>query len=189
MSEIVPLLPRQPVPTLDVGVVGGGRWRLADRHPQSFTMIVVYRGRHCPICARHLGELEALLPDFDKRGVDTIAISTDSLDRAESAKREWGLENLAIGYGLDLRTARQWGLYISTSRGMTKSGLKEPTLFAEPGVFLVKPDGTLYFASVQTMPFARPAFASILSAVDYVLANDYPARGEVVNIEMSQAAE
>jgi hypothetical protein len=39
--------------------------------------------------------------------------------------------------------------------------------------------GTLYFGSVQTMPFARPHFADILAAIDYVLKNNYPARGEV----------
>ena len=55
----------------------------------------------------------------------------------------------------------------------------EPDLFLEPGLFMIRPDGTLYFASVQTMPFARPAFGDILKAVDFVIANDYPARGEV----------
>ena len=43
----------------------------------------------------------------------------------------------------------------------------------------VKKDGSLYFGSVQTMPFARPHFADILPAIDFVLKNNYPARGEV----------
>ncbi|MCU0769463.1 MAG: hypothetical protein MUD07_08855 [Burkholderiaceae bacterium] len=51
-------------------------------------------------------------------------------------------------------------------------------MFAEPGIFLIRPDRTLYFASVQTMPFARPHFADMLPAIDYVIKNDYPARGE-----------
>jgi hypothetical protein len=42
-------------------------------------------------------------------------------------------------------------------------------------------DGTLYFASVQTMPFARPAFGDILGALDFVIAKNYPARGEVTD--------
>lgn len=52
MSEITPLMPRQPVPALEVPTVGGGTWRLADQHPESFTMVVFYRGLHCPICSR-----------------------------------------------------------------------------------------------------------------------------------------
>ena len=58
---------------------------------------------------------------------------------------------------------------------------EEPAIFSEPGLFLVRPDGTLYFGTVQTMPFARPAFDQILGALDFVIAKGYPARGEVVD--------
>jgi len=37
---------------------------------------------------------------------------------------------------------------------------------------------TLYFATAQTMPFARPHFNELLQAMDLVLKSDYPARGE-----------
>ena len=46
---------------------------------------------------------------------------------------------------------------------------------------MIRPDGTLSFGAVQTMPFARPAFGDILKALDFVIANDYPARGEVID--------
>ncbi|HIE89539.1 MAG TPA: AhpC/TSA family protein, partial [Gammaproteobacteria bacterium] len=62
------------------------------------------------------------------------------------------------------------------------AGIEEPSLFVEPGIFLVRPDQTLYFATVQTMPFARPSFGDILKAIDFVIAKDYPARGEVTEI-------
>jgi hypothetical protein len=83
-----------------------------------------------------------------------------------------------FAYGLSLKSARQWGLYISASRGKTSIGIEEPALFSEPGVFLVKPDGTLYYGAVQTMPFARPQFQDLLGAIDFAVAKDYPARGE-----------
>jgi len=83
-----------------------------------------------------------------------------------------------FAYGLSLRSARQWGLYISTSRGQTSIGIDEPGLFSEPAVFLVRPDGTLYYGAVQTMPFARPQFQDLLGAVDFAISKDYPARGE-----------
>ena len=70
---------------------------------------------------------------------------------------------------------------------MTSAGVEEPALFSEPGLFLVRPDGILYFASVQTMPFARPHFSDILAALDFVIAKDYPARGEVVNLPKAAA--
>ncbi len=32
--------------------------------------------------------------------------------------------------------------------------------------------------SVNTMPFARTHFSEILGAIDFIIKNDYPARGE-----------
>lgn len=77
--------------------------------------------------------------------------------------------------------AREWGLYLSEGRGKTSAGVEEPVLFSEPAIYLIRPDGTLYFGSVQTMPFARPHFEDILTAIDFVMKRDYPARGEVVD--------
>jgi peroxiredoxin len=128
-----------------------------------------------------------MLADFAQRGVNVVAVSSDIAERAERARQEWKLPNLRLGYGLDLALARAWGLYISTSRGKTSTGVDEPSLFSEPGLFLVRPDRTLYFASVQTMPFARPHFTDILTAIDFVTAKNYPARGEVVNLPAAAA--
>ena len=86
-----------------------------------------------------------------------------------------------MAYDLDLDKAREWGLYISTSRGKTSTGVVEPDMFSEPALYLIRPDGTLYFGAVQTMPFARPDFAQVLGALDFVMEKDYPARGEVVD--------
>jgi peroxiredoxin len=182
-------MPRQRAPALDVPLVGGGTWSLADQSPENFTMIVVYRGYHCPICKGYLGGLQDMLGDFADQGVNVLILSSDDKERGEKAKAEWQLDKLTVGYGLDLDTARQWGLYISTSRGKTSLGIEEPPLFAEPGLFMIRPDGTIYFATVQTMPFARPHFADILNAVKFVIERDYPARGEVIDHTKAQAAE
>lgn len=181
MTAINPLIPRQPVPALDVSTVGGGTWSLAAQSPENFTMVVFYRGLHCPICSMYLGDLNRRADDFAAKGVDIFVLSSDGEERAAEAKDKWGLDKLALGYGVDLDTARQWGLYISSGRGKTSVGIEEPALFSEPGLYFVRPDGTLYFGTVQTMPFARPAFGDLLKAVEFVLAKDYPARGEIVD--------
>jgi peroxiredoxin len=165
--------PTQPVPDLDVATLDGGRFRLSERSPGAFTMIVVYRGLHCPICKGYLRELDRKLDEFAGRGVDVIAVSTDSEDRAARSRDEWELARLPIGYGLGIEAARQWGLFIS--RGIKET---EPAEFAEPGLFLVRPDRTLYAASIQTMPFARPHFPDVLAAIDFITKNAYPPRGE-----------
>jgi peroxiredoxin len=187
MTDLSPLFPRRKTPALKLSLAGGGSFDLAAETPQHFTLIVFYRGLHCPICKAQLRDLEAKLAQFEKRGVGVIAASSDTKDRAEKARAEWGLANLRVGYGLDLSVARSWGLYISSGRGMTSAGVEEPPLFSEPALYLVRADGTLYFGSVQTMPFARPHFADILSAIDYVLAKNYPARGEVTTLPRQAA--
>jgi peroxiredoxin len=171
-------MPRKPVPGLEFDALDGGRWSLAEQKPQHFTMVVFYRGLHCPICRRYLTELNGMIGDFDKRGVSTVIASNDSRERARETKEKWGLPNLTIGYGVPVEKSREWGLYVSTSRGMTSAGVEEPPLFAEPGLFLVKPDRTLYWASISTMPFARPHFPEIVAAIDFAVSKNYPARGE-----------
>ncbi len=181
MTNITPLMPRQKVPDLTVTTTDGDTWKLSEQSPENFTMVVVYRGLHCPICKGYLNDLNNRLADFNGKGVEVIVISTDDEERTQKAKSSWDLGNLTIAHGFSLDDARDWGLYISTSNGKTSMGVVEPDLFAEPGIFVVRPDGTLYFGSVQTMPFARPQFAEIAGAMDYVIANNYPARGEVVD--------
>jgi peroxiredoxin len=175
------LMPRHPVPALNVPLVTGERFVLGATPGERFDLVVFYRGLHCPICAKYLLELERLVPEFEKRGVKVIAVSSDNEERGKLMAEKVKAQSLRLAYGLSLKSARQWGLYISTSRGKTSIGIDEPQLFSEPGVFIVKPDGTLYYGAVQTMPFARPPFQDLLGAIDFAIANDYPARGEYQN--------
>jgi len=103
-----------------------------------------------------------------------VAVSGDDDEEAATASRdEWGLGQLAVGYGQDVASMREWGLYVSKS---IKEG--EPELFGEPGLFVISPDGTLYAAVLNTMPFGRPRLDEIVGAIRYVNDHDYPARGE-----------
>ncbi|MFQ5994521.1 MAG: peroxiredoxin-like family protein [Acidiferrobacterales bacterium] len=172
------LKPRTRTPELEVETLDSGTWRLSEQKPDNFTMIVAYRGLHCPICRPYVSELDRDAEEFKNRGIEVIALSTDTRERAEQTKDDWKLKHLRIGYGLSIDKAREWGLYISTSRGKTSAGVVEPDRFNEPGLFLVKPDQTLYAASIATMPFARPHFKEILAAIDFIVDKDYPARGE-----------
>ena len=175
------LIPRQPVPELEVPTLDGDHWRLSERAPkaENFTLLVFYRGQHCPICGNYLRDLDRKLDEFGRRGVQVLALSSDDQDRARQSRADWKIERLDIGYGLDLDKAREWGLFVSSGRGVTSSGFEEPPFFSEPGLFLLRPDATLYFSNIQTMPFARPDFGAILKALDFVIEKDYPARGEV----------
>lgn len=172
------LMPRQKTPDLSLPMVGGGTFTLSAETAERGTVVCFYRGLHCPICATYLKELERLTPDFAARGVATLAVSSDAEDRAQGMAEKIGAKTLRFAYGLPLAAARDWGLYISTSRGKTSIGIEEPALFAEPGLFLIQPGRVLYYMSVQTMPFVRPHFSELLAALDFAIEKNYPARGE-----------
>jgi peroxiredoxin len=74
MSTIA-LTPRQPVPALIVPLVNAEQFDLRAQAAEKFDLVVFYRGLHCPICAKYLTELDALVPEFKKRGVQAVALS------------------------------------------------------------------------------------------------------------------
>ena len=63
---------------------------------------------------------------FAERRVGTIAISSDGQERTEKMSQKIGIDGLCFGYDLPLSIARDWRRYISTSRGKTSIGIKEP---------------------------------------------------------------
>ena len=176
---MIVLKPRQAMPVLQVHTLQDN-WSLAEQTPAQFTMIVVYRGLHCPICRSYLTELNRLAEDFSARGVNLLAISSDTHERAQTALDEWKINKLPLGYGLSVEQSQALGLHRSAGRGLTSIGIEEPAEFTEPGIFIVRPDNTLYWSNISTMPFARPHFKEILGAIDFAIQKDYPARGELV---------
>jgi peroxiredoxin len=169
------VIPGDTMPALDARLVGGGRWALAREKADKLALLAFYRGIFCPVCRTWVGELDRLLPEFYKRGVSVIALSCDKKDAAERAVKEWGLQRLRVGYNLAPDDARQAGLYISEGRGINPAtNQKEPMLFTEPALLLVKPEGELYAAWIQSTPYARVHIAEILTAVDNFTAKHLP---------------
>ena len=167
------VMPRQEVPELEVNTVNGMVWNLRDQLPQNFTMVIFYRGLHCPVCKSYLEELNSKIEKFRDRGINVICISANNSSLAEKTVVEWDVEKLTIGHDFSIEDAREWDLYISKAVSE-----KEPDIFFEPALFLIRPDNSLYAASIQSMPFARPQFDDLLKSLDYIIKEDYPARGE-----------
>jgi peroxiredoxin len=165
--------PTQPAPDLTVPLLRGGTYRLADQRPKVFTMVVFFRGLHCPVCRAELSELERRLEEVEERGIEVIAVSGDTRERTTTLAHDWKLERLPLAYGLTQDQMRAWGLFIS--HGINES---EPALFNEPGLFLTSPDHTVYYESILSMPVGRPRLSDLLDGIDYWTTHDYPARGE-----------
>ena len=167
------LKPGQPVPALDLPLTIEARFELEKQKPENFTMLVFYRGKHCPICRKYLTELGGKLDKFTDKGINVFAISMDSPERAAVSHEEWDTHDLPLAHSLSEDKAREFGLYISEKR----EGSEEPDVFSEPGLFVVKPDRTLHFAVVQNAPFTRPDLDDLLEGLMFTIEKNYPTRG------------
>jgi len=164
--------PGTQAPTLELPVVGGDMLCLADRAPELFTMLVFNRGLHCPVCHAQLSELDSRFDDFAQRGIDIVSISGEDEERATRMHDEWKIEKVPMAYGLTEAQMREWGLFVS--RAINDD---EPAVFNEPAVFLIAPDGNVYYEAILSMPVGRPQLDDLLGGIDFWMANDYPARG------------
>ncbi len=84
------LLPQKEVPELKLNLINGEKWSLNAQNPNMFTMVIFYRGLHCPVCEKYLKTLDSLLLDYKEKGVEVIAVSMDGKVRARLTKRKWG---------------------------------------------------------------------------------------------------
>ncbi|MEO1308732.1 MAG: peroxiredoxin-like family protein [Pseudomonadota bacterium] len=166
------LTPDTQAPDLKLPLVGGGTYDLAAETPETFAMVLFYRGYHCPVCKNYLNSLLEVLEEYKTAGFTVVAVSMNDEALATKSVEEWGLGDLRVAHSLSVDQAKDWGLWISKAFKDV-----EADIFTEPGLFWVRPDGKLYLVDISNMPWARPDLKMLLSKVGYALENNYPARG------------
>lgn len=166
------LKPGHRAPALSLPLASDGTFTLSERQPENFSVLVFYRGYHCPICKDQLEDLNDKIGQFRDIGTEVTALSMDPKERAKKTVDEWEVGNLAIAYDMEQGDAAKFGLYFSHAISDT-----EPPLFSEPGMAIIRPDLTVFASYVQSVPFARPKFEDLLSGLSFILEKNYPARG------------
>lgn len=162
----------RPLPTLTCGVTTDDL-KLGTGAGGRFSLIVVYRGLHCPICRKQPAGIDKRIQGLKAAGKgQVVAVSMETLERSTQVVNEWHLGNLPIAYGLSEEAPRSWDLNLSHA---IKDG--EPDLFNEPDIFILDEDGTLFWSSTATMPFGRPSLDDLIAGVRYAQEHDCPARG------------
>lgn len=139
---------------------------------EGWRLLIVYRGKHCPICTSYLNELEGMAEQFQNAGVSVMTVSADPVERAKGQAESEGWR-FPIGCELTPDEMRQIGLYVSTPRSPDETDRP----FAEPGTFAINPDGKLQIIDVSNAPFSRPPLKGLLQGLQYIQKNDYPVRG------------
>lgn len=137
-------------------------------------LLVIYRGKHCPLCKQYLTKLDGMQKDFAAAGIAVWALSSDPLQRAkdEASENGWTLPVLAELSQEEMGTL---GLYISSPRSSDETDRN----FAEPATFVINPEGNVQIVDVSNAPFARPDPKGLLDGIRFVKTKDYPVRGIV----------
>lgn len=100
--------PQSRVPEMDLPLVGGGRFDIHEMTPDKFTLVIAYRGLHCPKCKAQLQAVDPMVEGLKSRGYEIVAVSMDSEARARKAKVEWDIKNIPIAYDMGLLMAKSW---------------------------------------------------------------------------------
>lgn len=160
--------------------VGGATVKLSALYKKGPTFLVFYRGGWCPFCNAQLHNLTEAKPEFDKRGVQLVAISVDQPGEEAKTQAKLGVpfpmlsdsklkvhgafkivhktsaeEREALsGYGIDLQA------YSGESHGN----------FATAAIFYVDKKGVIRFAHVGEDYQTRPSPAQMLAIADQLAA-------------------
>lgn len=137
-------------------------------------MVVVYRGRHCPLCTGFLNDLAGFRQRLLDVGIDIAAVSADSREQMEEHLSRLDV-NFPCYHGLTLEQMQDLGLYVSLPRSAEETDHN----FPEPGLFVINSDGKAQVIDISNNPFARPDLEVFVSGLEWIRApeNNYPIRG------------
>ena len=137
-------------------------------------MVVIYRGRHCPLCAKFLNKLADYHQRLLQIGIDIAAVSADSKEQLQEHLNRLDV-NFPLFYGLTLEQMENLGFYISVPRSEKETDHN----FAEPCLFVINSDGKLQVVDLSNNPFARPDLEILVSGLEWIRSpdNNYPIRG------------
>ena len=137
----------------------GDSWAVLFSHPRAFT----------PVCTTELGYMASIKPEFDKRGVKIIAISTDPVEG--SAKWSEDIEatqGSAVNYPIigdtDHSIAKAYGMLPADVEGdpTARTAAQNATL---RNVFVIGPDKKIKLVLIYPMTTGRN-FDEVLRVVD-----------------------
>ena len=164
-----------PFPTITLQPLNGEAIELSPQHNSSdWTLLVIYRGQHCPLCTQYLNELQQHASTLSEAGVKVIALSADS--KAQLKAHQQALHvNFPIAYGLTLEQMQALGLYISKPRSEEETD----HYFAEPALFVINQDNQLQIVELANNPFIRPNLTLFVAGIQWLRDpnNNYPIRG------------
>lgn len=150
----------------------GGKWAVLFSHPKDYT----------PVCTTELGETARLKPEFDKRGVQVIGLSVDTLDRhagweADIAETQGHAVNFPIIADSDKKVATLYNMIHPDA---------DPSVTVR-AVYVIDPNKKLRL-SLLYPPSTGRNFQEILRVIDSLQLTDRAKLATPVNWQPGQRA-
>ena len=136
----------------------GDSWAVLFSHPRDFT----------PVCTTELGYMASIKPDFDRRNVKIIAISTDPTDNhdkwAQDIAQFGGVPEYPIIADTDHAVAKAYGMLPADVAGdpTARTPAQNATL---RNVFVIGPDKKIKLVLIYPMTTGRN-FDEVLRVID-----------------------
>lgn len=165
--------PANIMPTLTANDIDGKAFDLTERQTElPWKMIVIYRGKHCPLCTKQLNALASIKDDYTQAGIEIAAVSADSQEQLSGHLKDLEV-NFPLYSGLTLEQMTNLGVYISEPRNENETD--HP--FSEPAIFVLNEQNQIQILDKSNAPFSRPDLNALLSGIKFIRENDYPIRG------------
>jgi len=164
----------EAIPQISFPKLGGGTLNVGGPSDK-WTLFIVYRGKHCGRCKKYFKILEGMQSEWHEAGFDIVTVSADPEEKAKADVEEFGW-TFDVGYDLSETQMQAMNLYISDPLTPDETDRR----FAEPGIFCIRPDGTIQIAAISNGPSARPDLAELLDGMIFTIEHDKPARGQVI---------
>jgi len=162
------------LPVMSFSKLGGGTLNVGGPSDK-WTLFIVYRGKHCGRCKKYFKILENMQSEWEDAGFRIVTVSADTQEKAQADVKEFGW-TFDVGYDLSEQQMKELDLYISDPLTPDETDRR----FAEPGIFCIRPDGTIQIAAISNGPSARPDLAELLDGMIFTIEHDKPARGTVI---------
>lgn len=137
----------------------GDSWAVLFSHPRNFT----------PVCTTELGYMASIKPEFDKRNVKIIGLSTDPLDNHEKWAEDIAqTQGTALNYPLvadsDFNVSKLYGMLPADVDGdpTSRTAAQNATL---RNVFVIGPDKKIKLVLIYPMTTGRN-FDEVLRVID-----------------------
>lgn len=150
----------------------GGSWTVQGETTARLRLISFYRGAFCGFCTRFMQQLNGLHADFAELGIDLAGLSVDPKDTVQAWAESNGIDKISTGYGLTQEQIKACGLFASH---FTRDG--KELYFAEPALWLVRPNGELYLNIQSSVSCGRPDLESLLVGLKLLAGQGFPTRG------------